>query len=365
MGDVSTLTTASGSIVGALNEHDAELGTITSVAMGTTAGTVSGAIAELDDRLDSINGTQLVTPLVWATDMRVLDSARVDNNFSVGGDVSVTGNASVTGNLIVDGNVTFNGSTITLGNANTDNVVFTADVNSTIRPNTDNAYDLGAAGQEWRDLYIDGTGYIDTLSADAGTVTGNFEVQGITTLDSATVDGDLTVTGEFKTITTDGLTEGSTNLYYTTARADSDARHAVSVTDAGGDGSLSYNSGSGIFTYTGPSASEVRAHFSATAPITLTSGVIAANNATTTTKGVASFSSDNFAVASGVVTIKDDGVALGTKTVGNYVATITGTANEIEVSGSGTETATVTIGLPADVRIANNLVVDNNMTVTN
>ena len=32
----------------------------------------------------------------------------------------------------------------------------------------------------------------------------------------------------------------------------------LSVTDAGGDGSLSYNNSTGAFTYTGPSAAEVR-----------------------------------------------------------------------------------------------------------
>ena len=37
----------------------------------------------------------------------------------------------------------------------------------------------------------------------------------------------------------------------------------MSVTDAGGDGSLSYDNTTGIITYTGPSASEVRAHFQA------------------------------------------------------------------------------------------------------
>ena len=36
----------------------------------------------------------------------------------------------------------------------------------------------------------------------------------------------------------------------------------ISVTDSGGDGSLAYNSTSGVITYTGPSPSEVRAHFS-------------------------------------------------------------------------------------------------------
>ena len=68
---------------------------------------------------------------------------------------------------------------------------------------------------------------------------------------------------------TDDITEGSSNLFHTTARA----RAAISVTDAGGDGSLTY--GSGVLTYTGPSASETRAHFSGGTGITVTDGVIA------------------------------------------------------------------------------------------
>jgi len=63
-------------------------------------------------------------------------------------------------------------------------------------------------------------------------------------------------------------------------------------------------------------------------------------------------------------TIQPDSVALGTDTTGNYVATIAGTANEIEVSGSGSETAAVTIGLPNDVTITNNLTVGGNLNVT-
>jgi hypothetical protein len=59
---------------------------------------------------------------------------------------------------------------------------------------------------------------------------------------------------------TDDVAEGATNQYFTTARA----RNSVSATDAGGDGSFSYDSTTGAFTYTGPSASEARAHFSAT-----------------------------------------------------------------------------------------------------
>jgi len=66
------------------------------------------------------------------------------------------------------------------------------------------------------------------------------------------------------TKTTADLTEHNSNLYYTTARADSDAKASLLVNDTGGDGSLTYDSATGVFTYTGPSASEVRAHLSAT-----------------------------------------------------------------------------------------------------
>lgn len=56
-------------------------------------------------------------------------------------------------------------------------------------------------------------------------------------------------------------------------------------------------------------------------------------------------------------TLPNDYVTLGTMTTGDYVATIAGTANEVEVTGSGSETAAVTIGLPDDVTIGNELTV--------
>ena len=106
---------------------------------------------------------------------------------------------------------------------------------------------------------------------------------------SITIAGASTALGGTVLADTDALSEGSSNLYFTNERvddrvaslivggsnitatyddaagtltlagsaayADSDARGAISVTDSGGDGSLGYNSSTGVITYTPPTAS--------------------------------------------------------------------------------------------------------------
>jgi hypothetical protein len=95
--------------------------------------------------------------------------------------------------------------------------------------------------------------------------------------------------------------------------------------------------------------------------ITNNTVTISAKDATTTTKGVASFATADFNVTSGAVSIKN--VDLGTQTTGDYVANIQGTTNEVTVSPTSGEGTTVTIGLPDDVTVTNNLTVGGNLTV--
>ena len=68
-----------------------------------------------------------------------------------------------------------------------------------------------------------------------------------------------------------------------------------SASDASGDGSFSYSNG--VFTYTGPSASEVRAHLTGGAGLTLTDGTFAVGAGAGIT-----VNADNIALTSGVVT---------------------------------------------------------------
>jgi hypothetical protein len=121
---------------------------------------------------------------------------------------------------------------------------------------------------------------------------------------------------------------------------------------------------------------------------------VSAEDATYTNKGVASFSSTDFTVSAGAVslnkdpvitlsgdvtgsatmtnlgdvtittTVQPNSVALGTDTTGDYVQNIQGTTNEVTVSPTSGEGTTVTIGLPDDVTITNNLTVGGNLNVT-
>jgi len=142
-----------------------------------------------DGQLDLVADTEIQ---IAATTIDINGAADISGNLAVGGNLTVAGNATVTGTT------TFNGGTLTLGDAASDNVVFGADVNSSIIPNgVGGSFDLGSSSQEWRDLFINGTAHIDTLDVD----------------ENATVAGTLGVTGVLTTtatqVATGGITSGS------------------------------------------------------------------------------------------------------------------------------------------------------------
>ena len=117
-----------------------------------------------------------------------------------------------------------------------------------------------------------------------------------------------------------------------TQYTDALARAAVSVTDAGGDGSLAYNSSTGVITYTGPSASDVRAHFSAGTGIAISDGAISTSiTQYTDTLARAAFSAGTgITITSGAVAVDS---TIATKTYADNAAT-TAVANVIDTAPS-------------------------------
>jgi hypothetical protein len=81
----------------------------------------------------------------------------------------------------------------TLGSNNSDTVNFNARVASDLNPSTDNTYDLGVTGHEWRNLNIDGTANIDSLVADTADINGG-------TIDGTAIGSGTASTGAFTSV---------------------------------------------------------------------------------------------------------------------------------------------------------------------
>jgi len=132
------------------------------------------------------SGTGNLTVSSTSGDVLVEGSTFSGNNVTVPGTLDVTSNISVqshisasgnvtasdiyaSGNIHAVGNITFEAGTsgtIQLGDASGDNLVIGADISSSLLPNDDDSFDLGSSGQQWKDLYIDGTANVDTLVLD-------------------------------------------------------------------------------------------------------------------------------------------------------------------------------------------------------
>ena len=113
--------------------------------------------------------------------------------------VRISNDVHITGDLRVDGNAYLSAGpagVINVGDQNTDNVIFHADVNSDITPNLSNFYTLGTSDKKW--LNVHGlSGDFEHLYVDKkALVEGDLDVNGKTTLDETainTADGSFVV----------------------------------------------------------------------------------------------------------------------------------------------------------------------------
>lgn len=272
------------------------------------------------------------------------------------------------------------------------------------------------------DITYDDAGNALTLSVDLSEIVEGLQdnVQslftggtGVTTTydDNANT---LSLSIDFSEFDTDNITEGSSNLYYTTTRANTDidarvnkafvdalnvdadtldgndstafataAQGAladsavqpsdnistltndsnfidltnISVTDSGGDGSLAYNNATGVITYTGPSQAEVLAHVSAGTGITISgAGAIA-----TTITQYADSDVQSYLSGGTGVTLSGSGEF----SIGQAVATTDNvTFNNVTVDGvlNSNDITAANISIDGNATITGNLTVEGTST---
>ena len=116
---------------------------------------------------------------------------------------------------------------------------------------------------------------------------------------------------------------------------ESEVRAMISATDAGGDGSFTYDPDTGVFTYTGPSAAEVRAHISESTGISITDGAIS----TTITQYTDALAQAAITGGTGVT------VTAGEVSIGQEVATDSDvTFKDVEIDGNLNVDGTLSVG---------------------
>jgi len=281
-------------------------------------------------------------------DVNAIESRSADTNLTLTangtGIVTVNDSLNVTGNLTVSGTTTtVNSETISLA----DNIIALNSNFTSGTPTEDTGISVTRGGSLAKTFLWDETNDKWTVGSET-MVAGTFE---------GALTGDVTGNADSATALETARTIGGVSF-------DGTANINLPGVNTAGDQDTSGNAASATVLETARTIGGVS--FNGSANINLpgvnttgnqnTSGTAAAwTTARTITLGgdlTGNVSVDGSANATLTATIAANSVALGTDTTGNFVGGISGTTNEIEVSGSGSENATVTIGLPNNVTIS-------------
>jgi hypothetical protein len=287
------------------------------------------------------------------------------SGISLSGTVTSTGNLTLGGTLDLSapptiGNTTPNTGRFTtltvddnstFGTSNTDTVTFTARINSDFDPATDNAYDLGRVGHEWRDLFIDGTANIDSLIADTADINAG-TIDGVTIGAASAAAATVTTLNVTSTIALSGST-GTTGYVLTSNGASAPTWQAnasgLAITDdttTNATRFLTFTSAS-TGSITGADVSSTKLAFNpSTGALTATSltptnalGVAYGGTGATTLTGVLK---GNGTSAFTAATAGTDYVAPGTATTFTALQTFAGTTSNADLKTSNIlEVATV------------------------
>ena len=245
---------------------------------------------------------------------------QISSSITIGDATDVT--VTTSGDLVVTGDLTVSGDTITANVGTLDVEDKNITVNKSSGDSSSTANGAGLTIQDAVDASTDASMLWDATNdefdfSNAINVTGKVTATGTSVFTNLDISGDVDVDG---TLETDALTIGGTAI----SEVINDRIGAVITAGDGID--VTNDDGLNIVT-------------------------IAGEEATTSNKGIASFSSDNFAVSSGAVTIKDGGVA--NAELANSAITIDGTS--VSLGGSITTNNTqLSIASAAEVKAGTN-----------
>jgi len=350
----------------------------------------------------------------------------IASTVEVTGDLTAS-NLRLTGDADIVGNITLGGNII-IGDAVGDVIDFNGLISSSLIPSESLAFDLGSSLKKWNDLYIGKVVATEVSGAFSGSFSGNgsgltnlpaanvtftdsniisssvqvdhdqttnfvagehFVQSDITTvgtvtvgsvtaiLPSGTVSSSAQLTNTFLEITGDSVVSSSTQVSSLLLNNATDFGNGrVSANNIGSaDGSTLFT---GSFAGNGSGLTGIVATGTVSGSSQIDLGSAAGEvtlGAQTTGNYVASLGSgtgvtigSNSGEGSNPTIAVDYGSSANQAVQGNTEITINGTANEIEITGTTNQTLgsgpTYTIGLPSDVTIGNNLIVENDVFIS-
>jgi hypothetical protein len=188
--------------------------------------------------------------------------------------------------------------------------------------------------------------YTGLLNIPAGIVSGSSQILSGITLVSGSSQIDITQTTNYTTF--------SSSIAYSISSSVASTNWVnISSKPAGlvsGSSQVNFTQLSGISSGIVSSSAQVT-------PL-LPSGVVSGSSQVNFTQ-LSGISSGIVSSSAQVTPLLPSGVVSGSSQIGNYVATITGTANQITVAGSGTSNAAVTLSLPQNIATTSDVTFNN------
>jgi hypothetical protein len=173
---------------------------VTPAAYGAADKTLTATVNQ-QGQLTALADTPIAIANTQVSGLGTMSTQNANSVAITGGTVNGATIGATTPTTGVFTNITVNDNAI-LGSSNSDTITFTGRVNSDFEPATDNAFDLGKTGHEWRDLFIDGTANIDSLVADTADINAG-------SIDNTTIGAAAAAAGTFTNLTFSGDLTGT------------------------------------------------------------------------------------------------------------------------------------------------------------